>query len=213
MPQAIGREEVARMLRAAAREVIEQRAELSRLDSFGGDGDHGTTMARAMESVLAALDAAPAAGIKDLLQQAGSAIMGCDGGATGPLFGSFFLALAEGAAGETLDAAALAGACEAGLAGVKKNTRARLGDKTLIDALEPAVSALRAAASAGLEVLSALEHAAGAAAEGARASALLRARFGRAKNLGERSVGHEDPGALSVALIFRGLLLGGRSDG
>ncbi len=213
MPRAIGREDLERMLRSAARQVLEGRAELSRLDSFGGDGDHGTTMARAMQSVLAALDAAPAAGVNDLLRSAGWAIMGCDGGAAGPLFGSFFLACAEGAAGETLDAAALARACEAGLAGVKKNTRARLGDKTLLDALEPAVSALRAAADSGTEVLAALERAAGAAAEGARASARLRARFGRAKNLGERSVGQPDPGAASVALIFRGFLLGGQSDG
>jgi dihydroxyacetone kinase-like protein len=201
------------MLRAAARLVRENRDELSRLDSFGGDGDHGTTMVRAMDRLEAAIADNPSAGLGALLGSVGWAIMGVDGGATGPLFGALFMSMASGVQGETLDAGSLASAFAVGLDGVQKNTRARKGDKTMIDALEPAVAALRGAADAGEDVVAALGRAADAAEAGARATRTMAARFGRAKNIGAESVGHEDPGATSVSLIFRGLLEGARDDG
>ena len=199
----------ARMLRKAAARIRESREELSRLDSHGGDGDHGTTMCRAVDQMERALENSPGADIKTLLHDVGWAVMGVDGGATGPLFGSFFMAMAE-AAGDAgkLDARSLAALIEAGLAGVQKRTRARVGDKTMIDALEPAVIALRAAADGGADVSAALRRAAEAAEEGARSTADLVARFGRARNLGEKSRGSGDPGAASVSLIFRGFFEG-----
>jgi dihydroxyacetone kinase-like protein len=102
-----------------------------------------------------------------------------------------------------LDAAALAAALESGLAAVKKHTPAQVGDKTMIDALEPAVRAVRAAAGAGEGVCAALAKGADAAEAGAAATARLRAKFGRARNLGDRSIGPPDPGATSISLIFR----------
>jgi dihydroxyacetone kinase-like protein len=210
------------MLRAAARLVRENQDELSRLDSFGGDGDHGTTMVRAMDRLEAAIDENPASGIGELLQNVGWAIMGVDGGATGPLLGALFMSMASGVQREMLDARSLARAFAAGLDGVQKNTRARIGDKTMIDALDPAVAALHEAADAGEDVVAALAGASNAAEDGVRATRTMQARFGRAKNIGQESIGNEDPGAsignedpgaTSVSLIFRGFLEGARDDG
>jgi dihydroxyacetone kinase-like protein len=194
-----------RMLRCAAARIRESRDELSRLDSHGGDGDHGTTMCRAVDQVENALDSSPGPGTKTMLHDVGWAVMGVDGGATGPLFGTLFMAMSEAAGDEdAFDASGLAALFEAGLEGVRKRTRARVGDKTMIDALEPAVRALRAAADDGADAPAALLRAAEAAEEGARSTVDLAARFGRAKNLGEKSKGSRDPGAASVSLIFKG---------
>ncbi|MEN8148800.1 MAG: dihydroxyacetone kinase subunit DhaL [Planctomycetota bacterium] len=194
----VDRETLDRMLRGGAARVRAARDRLTELDSHGGDGDHGTTMARAMDRLEEALDgsAEPAA----LLRAVGWAIMGVDGGAIGPLLGSFFMSSAKVAN----DDSSLADLFEAGLAGVLKNTRARVGDKTLIDALEPAVAALRAVENEGAPLPEALARAAEAAERGAESTIDLEARFGRAKNLGPDSRGHADPGATSIALLFRG---------
>ena len=213
MSTAIGRDLLIEMLRGAARRVRANQEHLGRLDSFGGDGDHGATMNRAMHRLERALDQNPSLAPGDLLHAVGWAIMGADGGATGPLLGAFFMAMQNALSGDGLDAALLTVAFEAGLNGVLANTRARVGDKTLIDALTPAVAALRVATSAGQQLVPALECAALAAAAGARGTASLQARFGRAKHVGEDSVGHEDPGAVSVALMFQGLAEGARSHG
>jgi dihydroxyacetone kinase-like protein len=213
MSETIGLSDLVRMLRRAALRVREARERLGELDSHGGDGDHGITMARAMDRLEQALDAGEATEVGKLLQGVGWAIMGVDGGATGPLLGSFFMAMAPAVDAQDVDAASLATLFEAGLEGVRKNTRAKVGDKTMIDALEPAVAALRAAADAGCGVPEALRRAAEAAEGGAEATTDMVARFGRAKNLGERSRGHRDPGATSISLIFRGLAEGARTDG
>ena len=147
--------------------------------------------------------------IKDLLQGIGWAVMGVDGGAAGPLFGSLFMSMADAAGdGAALDASGVATMFEAGLAGVRKRTKAQPGDKTMIDALVPAVEALRAAADDGVDVPAALMQAADAARQGAESTKTMQARFGRAKNIGEKSVGEQDPGATSVALVFRGFSQG-----
>jgi dihydroxyacetone kinase-like protein len=214
MGETIGYAELVCMLRRAAERVREERERLSELDSQGGDGDHGTTMARAMDRLEGALESGAPPALGPLLQAVGWAIMGVDGGATGPLLGSFFMAMAPPAAStERLDAAGLAALFEAGLAGVRQNTRAQIGDKTMIDALEPAVEALAAAAAESADITAALERAARAAESGAAATAQMAARFGRAKHLGERSKGHRDPGATSISLIFLGLCEGARADG
>jgi len=208
MTDRIGIPEWTAMLRRAAALIRENQDVLSRLDSCGGDGDHGTTMARAMNLVEKTLNEAACGSLAALFRDIGWAIMGVDGGATGPLFGSLFLAMADAAEsnveGDTLDTAALASLLEAGLAGIQKHTRARVGDKTMIDALTPATAALVQAATEDFTVRQALQRAADAAHQGAASTVALQARFGRAKNLGEKSKGTEDPGARSVALIFQG---------
>lgn len=198
---------LAAMLRRVAADIDAHHEELSRLDSQGGDGDHGTTMRRAMQRAIAAVDECePGTSPGKLLEAVGWAVMGVDGGATGPLLGTLFSSMGE-ATGEadSLDAVSLADAFEAGLAGVERRTRARVGDKTMMDALVPAVAALRPGAEGGAELGPLLAAAAEAAERGAESTRDLVARFGRAKNVGERSAGHRDPGAVSMAIIFRGL--------
>jgi dihydroxyacetone kinase-like protein len=204
MVETIGFADLARMLHRAAETVRAHEGELSRLDSHGGDGDHGTTMVRAMGQLEGALEEASPDDLGGALQGIGWAIMGVDGGATGPLLGSFFMAMADAApANGAIDPPALAAMFVAALAGVRKNTRAEVGDKTMIDALVPAVEALAAAVAGGGDVNDALRAAAEAAEAGARSTTDLAARFGRAKNLGEQSKGAQDPGATSISLVFR----------
>ena len=215
MSATIGYDDFIRMLRGAAARVEENREVLSRLDSHGGDGDHGSTMRRAMGRIEEAIQkTGESPDLKTLLHNVGWAIMGVDGGATGPLFGMFFMGMSAPAAGKaSLDAAELAAVFEAGLASVRKNTKARVGDKTMIDALVPAVEALRREAEAGADPARALEAAAKAAEEGAAATEKMQARFGRAKNVGEKSIGNQDAGATSVSLIFKGFAEGAQSNG
>ena len=204
MAQTIDREDFVRMIRAAAAKINAEHEMLSRLDAATGDGDHGTTMKRAMANAEKAIAESPGAGLGDLLQNIAWAVMGTDGGATGPLFGTFFMGLSEGLGAATvLDAPAVAKAFEAGLAAIQKQTPAKVGDKTMLDALIPAVEALRAAANEQ-DLAAVLARGAEAAEKGAAATKDLRARHGRARNLGDRSIGSQDPGATSVGLMFRG---------
>lgn len=203
MPDRVGYDEWMRMLRAAIEAIRNNHEHLSKLDSFGGDGDHGTTMVRAMARVESAAQATSPR-VESLLRDVGWAVMGVDGGATGPLFGSLFMAMGEAAAGnESLDAAGLATVFEAGRAGVQKRTKAQVGDKTMIDALVPAADALREAVDSGASISGAMTRAAEGAEQGASDTKEMQARFGRAKNIGEQSIGEQDPGATSVALILR----------
>ena len=205
MSQTVAYKELAAMLRGAIAQIREHHATLSELDSVGGDGDHGTTMVRAMANMEKAIGDSASGQLKDLLFDVGWAIMGVDGGATGPLFGSLFMGMSEAVEGkDTLDAPTVAAMFEAGLAAIEAQTKARVGDKTLMDALTPAVAALRAAADAGQDIPACLRSAADAAAQGAIATKDLPTRFGRAKNIGERTIGYQDPGATSMSFIFRG---------
>jgi len=205
MAETMGRDGVVRMLRGAVEKIRAGHETLSKLDSVIGDGDHGTTMVRAMGLVQKTVTACAAPDLQGLLNDVGWAVMGVDGGAAGPLLGSLLLGMAEGVGRrQQLDAAGLAAVFEAGLAQVRTCTQAQVGDKTMLDALVPAVEALRAAAQAGEGVAAAMARAADAAEQGAAATTDLQARFGRARNLGVRSRGFADPGATSVSLIFRG---------
>ena len=135
--------------------------------------------------------------------------MGVDGGATGPLLGSFLMGLGNGIDElERIDCPMLAAMFEAGLAAVRRQSKAQIGDKTLMDALLPAVDAMRRAADEGKSIREALQQAANAAEDGAISTKEFKARFGRAKNLGERTIGCQDPGATSMALIFQGFFEG-----
>ena len=214
MSDTIGKDELVAMLRGAVEQVRANHEMLSKLDSFGGDGDHGTTMLRAMTLLEETVEKSADAPIKDLLSDIGWAVMGVDGGATGPLFGMFFLGMSDPAEGkDAIDTALLADMFESGLASVQQQTKAKVGDKTIIDALVPGVEAMRKAAGEGLTVSDACRCAAEAAAQGAKSTEELKPRFGRAKNVADQSMGHADPGATSVSLVFKGFSEGIHANG
>jgi phosphoenolpyruvate---glycerone phosphotransferase subunit DhaL len=193
-----------RMLAEAARRLREQREVLTQLDSVAGDGDHGVTMLRTAEQMEAALQGATSQSPAVLLKDCGWRVLSVDGGASSALLGTLFTGMA-GSAGEfDLDCGALAAIFESGMNALLKQTKARPGDKTMVDALAPAVAALRAAAACGKPIPVALEQAAAAAHDGAESTKALVARYGRAKFQGEKTLGHIDAGAASMALIFRG---------
>ena len=181
---------------------------LTQLDSAIGDGDHGVNLARGFRAVREALATTGADGLAPGRQLilAGKTLVSTVGGASGPLWGTA-LRRAGRALGEAaeLDVAGLADALDAALAGVVELGAAEPGDKTMVDALRPAALALRAAIEAGAPVTEAVEAAANAAADGARATVPMQARKGRASYLGPRSIGHEDPGAASTALVVGAL--------
>jgi dihydroxyacetone kinase-like protein len=191
-----------------ARSAIAGRADyLTQLDAAIGDGDHGINMTRGFEAVAKAIaaqgsDTPPGR----LLVLAGNTLVETVGGASGPLWGSLFRA-AGGSLGdaEGFDGEALAGALDAGLGAVVALGAAAPGDKTMVDALDPATATLRARIADGASVAEAFAAAAEAAEAGAAATVPMQARKGRASYLGERSIGHQDPGATSGALIVRAL--------
>jgi phosphoenolpyruvate---glycerone phosphotransferase subunit DhaL len=190
-------------LSAYAAVIAENRAELVKLDTAIGDGDHGTNMDRGMRKAVEKLDAVEGDDIGALLKAVGMALVSSVGGAAGPLYGTLFLQMGMASAGkEELDLAGWTEALEAGVKGVQARGKAEPGDKTMIDALLPAVEALEAAASDGAELGAALRRSADAAEEGMRATIPLEARRGRASYLGPRSVDHQDPGATSSYLLL-----------
>ncbi|ROR35384.1 dihydroxyacetone kinase subunit DhaL [Kitasatospora cineracea] len=197
-------------IRAAAAAVGRAEEQLTALDAAIGDGDHGSNLRRGFTAVLAALDdAGPdgSAGFDSagaLLRTVGSTLLAKVGGASGPLYGQAFR-VAGAELPPDAGPAACADALAAGLAAVRALGGAEPGDKTMVDALTPAVDALRTAAAAGAALAGATAAAADAAEQGARATTPLQARRGRASYLGSRSVGHQDPGATSAALIVRAL--------
>jgi dihydroxyacetone kinase-like protein len=192
------------MLCVAARKIRDNVDLLTKLDSVTGDGDHGTAMLRSMESVEQAAEEHAAAGPKEVLSKAGWAVMSSAGGSTGPLLGSLLMGMAAGVDdAEELDGPALAKVIRSGIDQMHKHSKAQIGDKTMMDALLPAAAALDEAPAdttpAGL-----LQAAAEAAAKGVEATKDMLAKFGRARNLGERVLGHADPGATSMSLILAG---------
>jgi dihydroxyacetone kinase-like protein len=185
-----------------AAEVAENRSYLTKLDGAIGDGDHGTNMDRGMKKALERLQAADGDDIGASLKAVGMALVSSVGGAAGPLYGTFFMQMGQAAAGRSeLDLAGFTEAFDAGIQGVVKRGKAELGDKTMVDALHPALEALRAAD--GDDVAAALGQAAEAAREGMEATIPMVARKGRASYLGERSAGHQDPGATSSHLLLK----------
>lgn len=203
MSENISNDLIRSMIKNAAVVVKENNEELSRLDAATGDGDHGTTMVRAMNAIEKAEAEKADADAAGLLHACGWEIMCSDGGSTGPLFGSLFMGMAKPAKGkESLTTQDLAEMFETGLAGIRKQSKAQLGDKTMIDALVPAVEAIRAAADENKNVAEIMEAGAQAAAAGAEKTKEYQAKFGRARNLGERSIGHVDAGATSISYIF-----------
>ena len=192
-----------RWTREFARLIAQQRAALTELDSPIGDADHGTNMDRGMTAVTAALAAESPTTPAALLKRTGMTLISSVGGASGPLYGTAFLRMATAAGdAETLDPQAFAKVLRAALEGVVARGKAEPGDKTMVDALAPAVDALEATLAAGKSLPEALTAAVGAAEQGRDATIPLVARKGRASYLGERSAGHQDPGATSVTLLL-----------
>lgn len=189
-------------MREFARSVGEHRDRLTELDSAIGDADHGANMDRGLTAVVAAVDAAPPADPAALLKQVGMTLVSKVGGASGPLYGTLFLRMAGAAGAGPLDGAGFARALRAGLDGVIARGKAERGDKTMLDALIPACDALDAALAGGGSLGAGLRAAAAAAGDGRDATIPMLARKGRASYLGERSVGHQDPGATSTALLL-----------
>ncbi|TMM11131.1 MAG: dihydroxyacetone kinase subunit L [Actinobacteria bacterium] len=198
-------ETVKRWLNEAAASVREQRDYLTQLDAAIGDADHGTNMDRGFTAVVEKLDGLEGPPGK-LLTTAGSTLVSTVGGASGPLWGTA-LRRAGRALGDAddFDGSELAEALDAALAGIVELGAAQEGDKTMVDALAPAVRVLRSRLDAGSPLGEALAEARAAGEEGMRATTPLQASKGRASYLGERSIGHQDPGATSTALIIAAL--------
>ncbi|WP_104109871.1 dihydroxyacetone kinase subunit DhaL [Arthrobacter sp. N199823] len=193
-----------RWLRLSAAVIAENRMALIELDRAIGDGDHGENMDRGFSAILEKLDAEPPATPGAAFKLAAMTLMSKVGGAAGPLYGTAFLRAATAVGDATeLDVSTLAAALAAARDGVVARGKAEVGEKTMIDAWTPAVEAAAAAAAAGADPAAALEAAATAAEAGAISTDPLIARKGRASYLGERAIGHRDPGAASSALILR----------
>jgi dihydroxyacetone kinase-like protein len=185
---------------AVAASVTAHAAELTDLDAAIGDGDHGVNLRRGFDAAVAALATFEADTAGAVLTKTGTTLVSKVGGASGPLYGSLFRALGKTLSG---DPSAFADGLRAGLDAIVRLGKAAPGDKTMVDALTPAVDAYAAAAASGFAA--AASAASAAAAAGAAATTPLQARKGRASYLGERSAGHQDPGATSTALIFAAL--------
>jgi dihydroxyacetone kinase phosphoprotein-dependent L subunit len=191
---------------AAANVIEEQRDHLTQLDAAIGDADHGINLSRGFTAALGALQTADPATPGSVLTLTGSTLISKVGGASGPLYGTAFRSAGK-AFGDTanVDMPGLAAALEAALAGVQRLGAAREGDKTMVDALAPATGAFSKAIAEGAPDADALAALADAARAGAVATISMQALKGRASYLGPRSVGHEDPGAASTALILAAL--------
>jgi dihydroxyacetone kinase-like protein len=190
-------------IREFARVIGENAQLLTDLDSPIGDADHGINMDRGMTAVLGALDESAPADMPALCKQVGMTLVKSVGGASGPLYGTFFLRMAGAlGTGESVGAADFAKALRAGVEGVVQRGRAEAGDKTMFDALAPALDALDAALASGGGLATALADATIAAEKGRDATESMVARKGRASYLGQRSVGHIDPGATSAAMLI-----------
>jgi dihydroxyacetone kinase-like protein len=190
-------------VRRFAQLVAENRDYLTELDAAIGDADHGSNMDRGMKAAVAALDEKPPVTVGSLFSKVGMTLVSTVGGASGPLFGTLFLRIGSTLGdGERASALELAAALRAGLGGVVDRGKAAPGDKTMYDALAPAVDALDTALAARTDLATGLKHARDAAAAGRDATTPMLARKGRASYLGERSVGHQDPGATTIALLL-----------
>lgn len=195
---------ILKWLRRLCEVFNENRDYLTQLDSSIGDGDHGINMARGFEKVKEKLGGYETLSISAMLKDVGMTLVNNVGGSSGPLFGTWFLR-ASAIAGErtNLTPEAVVTLFEAGLSGVIQRGKTNLQDKTMVDALSPAVEALREAVSGGKSLAEALTCATQAAEQGMNGTTSMQARKGRASYLGQRSMGHQDPGATSAYLMIK----------
>ena len=188
-------------MRRSSALLTERRMELIDLDRAIGDGDHGENMARGFTFVVQRIDENPPEDVPGEFKLVAQTLMSKVGGAAGPLYGTAFMRAAKAAEGD-LDAASVADICAAALEGIVARGKATTGEKTMVDAWTPAIAAARAAAEAGQSPAEALRAAADAAAKGAEETIPMQATKGRASYLGERSIGHQDPGATSTSYLL-----------
>jgi dihydroxyacetone kinase-like protein len=197
------RDQIVEWIRRYAAAIAEQKHYLTELDAAVGDGDHGINMDRGMAEVTAKLDGLADRDIGAILNAVGMTLLSKVGGAAGPLYGTLFMRFSKETAGKLeLTGGEFAAALDAGLTGIQQRGSARRGEKTMVDALAPAVEALRQALAGGATLTAALHAAAAAADEGAEMTIPMQATKGRASYLGPRSIGHKDPGATSAQLLI-----------
>ena len=197
-------DDVVAWIRLAAEVFHGEKEHLTALDSAIGDADHGINMDRGFQAVLAKLPTYPQDDVGAILKGVGMTLMSTVGGASGPLYGSFFLQLGNATVGKPdISVEDFAGAMDNGIARVQGLGKAEPGDKTMLEALLPAQAAIHRAADEGKSPSEALEAGAAAAEEGMLGTIPLVARKGRASYLGERSAGHQDPGATSTHLLLK----------
>ncbi len=201
---AVNREDVLRWLEALQKVFNEHRQQLTDLDSAVGDGDFGISLDRGFSAVQAELIAKPPADIRAVFQNVATILIKTMGGSSGPLLGTFFLRAGATCADKSeLAPADVVTLFQAGVEGLQQRGKAELGDKTMMDAWLPAVAAMRGALEAGSGLTEILERGAGAAEAGMRATISMQARKGRGSYLGERSVGHQDPGATATYMLLK----------
>jgi len=200
---AVTRDEVLSWIKAYSQVITENKDYLTDLDSAIGDADHGANMHRGFQAVLAKLPAVEDKDIGTIFKTVGMTLISTVGGAAGPLYGTLFIQAGTKLSGKMdLTLADWAVALDAGISGVVNLGKANIGDKTMIDALTPAVQALNGTAGQDLSMSEALKKSAQAAEEGMKGTIPLLALKGRASYLGERSIGHQDPGATSSFLLL-----------
>jgi len=202
------KENLVELIRNLYQKIDGQKAELSKLDTEIGDGDHGFSLAKGFKSLVDKLPEYSKLDTGEMLKKCGFELIKTVGGAAGAVFGTFFTGQAVYYVShlkdrETLSLSDFTGMLSEALTQVKKRGGAQPGDKTMIDALEPAVEALTAAVESGAGFAEAFGSAAEAAEAGAEKTRNMVAKKGRSKNVGERGLGYKDPGAASMALIFK----------
>jgi dihydroxyacetone kinase-like protein len=202
----VTKQQIIKWLQAVGHVMEANKEFLTQLDAAIGDADHGINMERGFKKVNSQLSAVVDKDIGSILKSTGMALISSVGGASGPLYGTLFLRAGTVASGKhELNTTELAGVLKAGLSGVIERGKAQVGDKTMVDALTPAVKAFEQAAEDGVGIAEALGQTVAAAEQGMKDTIPLIARKGRASYLGERAIGHQDPGATSVYLIIKAL--------
>lgn len=196
--------DVLEYLKRAAELIKENREYLTELDSAIGDADHGINMDRGFQTIVNNLNSLKDKDIGSILKSCGMFLVSTVGGASGPLYGTAFMQAGSVLAGKfEIDGYEILPALESALKGIIMRGKASKGDKTMIDAIDPAIEAMKKALSNGSDVVKALEEAAKAAEEGMKGTIPMLAKKGRASYLGERSIGHQDPGATSSYLLIK----------
>jgi dihydroxyacetone kinase-like protein len=204
MSATLSQEAVTTWLERFCAEVVAAESRLNELDSATGDGEHGSNLSQGAAAVRALLQDRRFGDVQEQLEAVAMAIVNSVGGASGALYGTFFLRLSDVGEGRiSLDLTGLTEGLGSALAGIRELGGAGPGDKTLVDAIHPAVTALESPANRSAGLVAALDRAAAAAEQGRDATAVMVARMGRGSYLGDRSRGHVDAGATSMAMLFR----------
>lgn len=203
----LSRDVLIRWMHLFAQSIETNKNYLTELDSAIGDADHGANMHRGMQAVLGKLPSVAESDIGSILKTVGMTLVSTVGGASGPLYGTFFIQMASGASNKMeLTLEDYTNALQSGINGIVMRGKAQLKDKTMLDALQPALDALKHASESGASLEEALQQSAEAAAAGRDSTTPLIARKGRASYLGDRSIGHQDPGATSSHLLLQSLV-------